>query len=359
MRIAIDAMGGDLAPAAPVEGALQALAQYDDVEVVLVGDPAALEAELAKHGAAPSERIMLHDAPEKVDTADPVRSIRGSDKVSARACAELLHKGDVEGVLTMGTTGGAVAAATLYCRRLKGVKRTGIAVPLPNPNGVSVMIDGGANPDARPNEVYQYAVMALHYAKASLGIPEPRIGILSIGEEETKGNRLVADVWEQFRANPLPGFIGNVEPHAVFEGAADVVVCDGFTGNIVLKAAEGLAAYMLHAVPGILAKIGADSVDPRMVIGGLAKTVDYAAYGGAPLLGVKGAYVIGHGRSGPKAYLNGARVIRSYVQGGVGALIEKQLAGIAASDAAKAAASSEAASSEAASSSTDDSGAGA
>lgn len=324
MRIAIDAMGGDKAPAAPIGGALRALAEYDDVTVVLVGDPALLEAELAAQDTATSDRLEIHDAPLKVGTDDPVKAVRADARVSARACADLLHQGEVDGVLTMGTTGAAVAAATLYCRRLKGVRRTGIACPMPTPKGVCVMTDAGANPDAKPAELYQYAVMSARYAEASLGIEKPRIAILSIGEEETKGNRLVAETWEFFRANPIEGFIGNLEPHAIFEGGADVVVCDGFTGNIVLKTAEGMAAFIMGGVPRALAGIGVE--DPRKALGTLAASVDFEQYGGSPLLGVEGAYVIGHGRSGPTAFFNGLRVIRSYVLGDVGGRIVEQLA---------------------------------
>ena len=325
MRIAIDALGGDHAPAAPVAGAVEAVAAFDDVTIVLVGDPSAIAAELVKHGAQDHDRIVAHDAPEPVGCEDPVKAIRGSAKVSARACADLLHAGEVDGVLTMGTTGAAVAAATLYCCRLPGVKRTGIAVPLPTPTGVCVCIDGGANPDAKPLNLHQYAVMAMHYAKAAMGIENPRIGILSIGEEETKGNRLVQETWDVFRANPLPNFIGNIEPHAVFEGAADVIVCDGFTGNIVLKSAEGMAAFIMNAVPRALGAAGIEG-DPRVLLGALMKSVDYSQYGGAPLLGVEGAYLIGHGRSGPQAYKNGVGAIRSYVLGKTGDRIVEALA---------------------------------
>jgi glycerol-3-phosphate acyltransferase PlsX len=329
MRIAIDAMGGDRAPETPAAGAVRAVETYDDVHVVLVGDPprirAALEApEVAAGAQAHAARLHVHDAPDVVDPAqDPVRAIRASARVSARACADLLHNGEVDAVLTMGNTGAAVAAATLYCRRLEGVKRTGIAVPFPRPGGVTVLIDGGANPDAKASHLHQYAIMATHYVRAAFGIDKPRIGILSIGEEEKKGNRLVAETWERFRADPVPGFVGNVEPHALFDDAADVVVCDGFSGNLVLKAAEGMAAFILDGMPEALSGHGID--DPRSVIGTLAKRVDYADYGGAPLLGVEGAYMIGHGRSSPRAYVNGVRVIRSYIQEDVGRHIVEQL----------------------------------
>jgi len=321
MRIAIDAMGGDQAPAMPVAGALCAVEAYEDVEIVLVGDPVRIQAESS---AVDHPRICVHDAPQVVAIRDPVRAVRSSPKVSARACADLLHAGDVDGVLTMGNTGAAVAAATLYCRRLEGVKRTAIAVPFPRPGGVSVCLDCGANPDAKAPHLYQYAVMASEYVQAAFGIARVRVGLLSIGEEENKGNRLVAETRELFQRDPIPGFFGNIEPHALFEDLADVVVCDGFSGNLVLKAAEGMAAYILRALPATLAAEGLE--DPRTVLRTLATHVDYADYGGAPLLGVERPYVVGHGRSNARAYLSGVRVIRSYFQGDVGTRIVKQLA---------------------------------
>lgn len=324
MRIAIDALGGDFAPEAPVAGALRALETYDDVEIVLVGDPRGIARELEGAPQSHAARIQVHEAPEGVGSGqDPVRAVRASAKVSARACADLLHRSAVDAVLTMGNTGAAVAAATLYCRRLEGVKRTGIAVPFPRPGGVSVCLDCGANPDAKAAHLHQYAIMATHYVRAAFGVEAPRIGILSIGEEEKKGNRLVAETWERFRADPLPGFVGNVEPHALFQDVADVVVCDGFAGNLVLKAAEGMAGFILGGLPPLLADRGIE--DPSPVIAEIAKRVDYADYGGAPLLGVEGAYVIGHGRSGARAYVSGVRVLRSYIHGDVGRHIVEQL----------------------------------
>ena len=327
MRIAIDAMGGDRAPAAPVAGAVRALDAYPDVELVLVGDPARIAAELdgIEGSGAVRARIATHDAPEIAGKdGDPVRAIRASSRNSARASAELLHAGEVQGVLTMGPTGAAVAAATLYCRRLEGVRRTGIAVPMPRPNGASVLIDCGANPDARPADLHQYALMAAIYVRAALEVEAPRIGILSIGEEEKKGNRLVAETWEAFRQRPLPNFVGNVEPRELFEDRADVVVCDGFTGNVVLKTAEGMAEFAMRRLGEVLGP--RDEGLTKEALGHLAQKIDYSHYGGALLLGVEGAYVIGHGRSGPHAFLNGVRVIRSYIQSRVGEHIVEQLA---------------------------------
>lgn len=319
MRIAIDAMGGDHAPDAPVAGALRALERFDDVELVLVGNPEALQV------ADEHERLFVHDAPDVVgDREDPVRAIRNNPKNSARACAELLHAGDVQGVVTMGNTGAAVAAATLYCRRLTGIRRTGIAVPFPREDGATVVIDGGANPDARATDLFKYAVMAVHYARSAFGVEAPRVAILSIGEEEYKGNRLVAETWELFRERPVGTFIGNVEAHELMESKADVVVCDGFVGNVALKAVEGIAAFILGALGEMLPAAGI--ADPRPMLASLLRKIDFSKVGGAPLLGVEGGYLIGHGRSGPEAIENGVRVIRSYVRDGVGDAIVEELA---------------------------------
>lgn len=330
MRIALDAMGGDRAPAAAVEGALRALEAYADLELVLVGRPDAIEAELARLGASAAHRARLavEPAPDVVSMdEDPVAAVRGRTGTSARVAAEVLGQGRVEGVVNMGSTGAAVAAAQLYCARLAGVKRLGIAVPFPREGGATVVCDCGANPDGRAEHLHQYALMAAQYARAALGVAAPRVGIVSIGEEEHKGNRLVKETWERFRADPVPGFVGNVEPREFFTDRADVAVCEGFTGNIALKAAEGMAEFML----GTLKKTLPPTPESGKVLKTLVARVDYAEYGGAPLLGVKGAYVIGHGRSDGRAVANAVRAARAYVVHDVGTKIEADLARVGSS----------------------------
>jgi glycerol-3-phosphate acyltransferase PlsX len=326
MRIAVDAMGGDRAPAAPVEGAIRALEQSADVHVVLAGDPERIrrEADRVGLGAAAARRFSICDAPEVVGMdEDPARAVRSRPKSSVRACAELLGSGDVQGVVNMGSTGAAVAAATLYAKRLEGVRRPGIAVPFPRPGGATVVVDVGANPDARPEHLHQYAVMASLFARATLGVASPRIGILSIGEEEHKGNRLVHETWELFRRDPLPGFVGNVEAREVFEDRADVVVTDGFTGNVMLKAAEGMAEYLLGALK---ANLDLQQPSSASLLRALMGKVDYAEVGGAQLLGVRGAYIIGHGRSAARAVTSAIRAARAYLQHDVDGKIVEQLA---------------------------------
>jgi glycerol-3-phosphate acyltransferase PlsX len=330
MRIAIDAMGGDRAPAAPVEGALRALDAFADVEIVLVGVETALQAELDRLGATAEQRTRLPLEPADHVAAmgeDPVKAVRGNKRNSARICAELLRDGAVRGVVNMGSTGAAVAAAQLWVGRLPGVRRPGIAVPFPRPGGATIVVDAGANPENRAEDLFQYAIMARLYARSALGIAEPRIGILSIGEEEHKGNKLVHETWALFREHGVTPFVGNVEPREFFQDKAEVVVADGFAGNVALKAAEGMAEYLLSSLKEAV-KRGAC---PPEVLGALAARVDYAEYGGAPLLGVRGPYLIGHGRSDARAFLNAVRAVRAYEAHHVGERTVEELAATGAS----------------------------
>ncbi|MHC5011115.1 MAG: phosphate acyltransferase PlsX [Planctomycetota bacterium] len=327
MRIALESMGGDLAPAAPVEGAIRALGDYEDLEVVLVGDRDTLETEIGRHEISTDvrDRLTIEHAPHVAKmTDDPVRAVRADERNTARVCAEMLRDGAVQGVVNMGSTGAAVAAATLFCGRLSGVRRPGIAVPFPRRGGgATVVIDAGANPDARPEDLRQYAVMARHYVRAALEIAEPRVGILSIGEEEHKGNRFVHETWTVFRKHPVPNFVGNVEPREFYGDKADVVVGDGFAGNVALKAGEGMAEYLLAAVQEALPS---DEASKRL-LRAIYERVDYAAYGGAPLLGVKGAYMVGHGRSDARAVHNALRSAHLFVSNRVAERIVEELAG--------------------------------
>jgi glycerol-3-phosphate acyltransferase PlsX len=322
MRIALDAMGGDKAPAAPVEGALHALERHADVEVLLVGDPEVVARELAARGGPrPRIEIVASEGFLAMDD-EPVRAMKAKPNNSAKVAAECLGSGRADGVVNLGSTGGAVAAATLFCRRLEGVKRPGIAVPFPRPSGVTVVIDAGTNVDARPEHLHQYAVMARHYARVAFGVREPRVGILSVGEEEHKGNRLVKEAWDLFRRYPVPGFVGNVEGRDLFGDVVDVVVCDGFVGNVVLKASEGLGEMML----GMAVAGAGGRPEGLALVKEMKRKFDYAEYGGVPLLGIRGAYVIGHGRSDARAVSNAIRVARDYVAADLDGRIAQDLA---------------------------------
>ena len=322
MRIALDAMGGDKAPAAPVEGALEAVRRYEDVEILLVGDPAVLERELAARGGRPDRVTIVPSEGVVAMDEEPVRAMKGKPRNSARVAAECLASGQAQGVVNLGSTGAAVAAATLFCPRIAGVSRFGIAVPFPRREGVTVVVDCGGIVDARAEHLWSYAVMARHYVRAAFRVAEPKVGVLSVGEEEHKGNKLVKETWELLKKHPVPGFVGNVEGRDVFGDAADVVVCDGFVGNVMLKAAEGLGEMMISLLKAAAATAPAVVPVLKQVVGKL----DYAEYGGAPLLGVRGAYVIGHGRSDGRAVWNAVRVAREYVAAGLDAKIAADLA---------------------------------
>ena len=326
MRIALDAMGGDKAPAAPVDGALEALRRFPDLEILLVGDPAVLSRELATRGGPPARlEIVASEGVVSMDD-EPVRAMKSKPRNSARVTAECLKDGSAEGVVNLGSTGAAVAAAILFGKRLEGISRPGIAVPFPRREGVTVVVDCGANIDVRPEHLYHYALMARHYVRAAFGVASPRVGVLSVGEEEHKGNRLVKDTWELFKKHPIEGFVGNVEGRDAFDDRVDVIVCDGFVGNVMLKAAEGLGEMMLGLVRSQAAERPEAAGAIRDLLGKLVRKLDYAEYGGAPLLGLHGAYIIGHGRSDARAVTNALRVAREWVVAGVEAKIIDELA---------------------------------
>jgi glycerol-3-phosphate acyltransferase PlsX len=312
IRIALDAMGGDKAPAAPVEGALAAIARHDDLEVLLVGDPALVEKELAARGGSPRARVVPSEGVVAMDE-EPARAMKSKPKNSARVTAECLASGQAEGVVNLGSTGAAVAAAVFFVKKLPGVLKPGIAVPFPRKDGVTVVVDCGGIVDASPQNLWQWAVMARHHARVAFGVAQPKVGILSVGEEEHKGNALVHQTWELFKKNPIEGFVGNVEGRDVFGGGADVVVCDGFVGNVMLKAAEGLGEMMISMVKAAIGK----HPEGQALLRDMVRKLDYAEYGGAPLLGVHGAYVIGHGRSDGRAVANALRAARDHVASGV------------------------------------------
>ena len=321
IRIALDAMGGDRAPAAPVEGALTALAKHDDLEVLLVGDPAALEKELAARGGVPARATIVPSEGAVSMDEEPARAMKSKPRNSARVAAECLASGQAQGVVNLGSTGAAIAAAVFFVKKLPGVLKPGIAVPFPRKDGVTVVVDCGGIVDASPQHLWQWAVMARHHARVAFQVASPKVGILSVGEEEHKGNALVHATWELFKKSPIEGFVGNVEGRDVFGGAVDVVVCDGFVGNVMLKAAEGLGEMMLGQVK---AAIGGRP-EGQALLRDMVRRLDYAEYGGAPLLGVQGAYMIGHGRSDGRAVANALRAAREYVHSGVEAKVVEEL----------------------------------
>ena len=320
MRIAVDAMGGDFAPKEIVRGAVEAAKKYD-CEIVLVGDEEQIRAEL--HGEDPAAlRISIVHASEVIGMNEhPAEAVRSKKDSSVVVATRLVKDGSCDAVFSAGSTGAAVAAAQLILHRIRGVGRPSIATPMPTPDGVTLMLDSGANVDSKPEHLVQSGVMGSLYAQYVFGIEHPRVGLLNIGEEETKGNEQVKETYQLLKVEPNIHFCGNAEGRDVPKGNFDVVICDGFVGNVVLKFAEGLAKTILGLIQeeirgaGLMAKLGALLLMPTLRR--LGKRLDVREYGGAPLLGVNGCCVIGHGSSDAKSVASAIGVTVDYVNGKV------------------------------------------
>ncbi len=311
MRIALDAMGADAAPDVEVQGAIQAAPGLKGHEVVLVGDEARIAHAAAKHGGLPSGVTVRH-APQAVTMEDaPVDAMRRKPDSSIGRCIEMMANGEADAVVSAGNTGAVVAFAMLKLGLLEGVRRPGIAVAMPTRKAErTLVIDCGANVNCTPEHLMHYGVMASAYSRHVYGARHPRVGLLNIGEESIKGNRLVKHAQTLLEASGV-NFIGNVEGRDVFSGEADVVVCEGFVGNVLLKVSEGMAETILgmmkEAIQRTLRRrIGAMLCKYAMLE--LKAKVDYAEFGGAPLLGVNGTVTICHGGSDARAIAVAVRV---------------------------------------------------
>lgn len=324
--IALDAMGGDGVPQVRIQGALDAVADYG-LPVYLVGPIKRLRRELGRFRSVPSG-LELVDATDVVEMQDsPMSVLRGKRNSSLSVCAELVRSGRASAMVTAGNTGAAWVAAKSALGMIGGVERPALAAILPKLDGHTLVLDVGANVEAKPHQLVQFAVMGSYYASAVLGVENPRVGLMSVGEEETKGGPRVRRQYMVLKQAGI-NFIGNVEGRDVFTGAVDVVVCDGFTGNVVLKVAEGLG----EMVVGMLKEearqsplYGAGLVLAKGAFRNVKRKVDYAEHGGAPLLGVNGACLIGHGRSTAKAIRNAIRFADSYASSDVIAQIGEKI----------------------------------
>ena len=309
VAVALDGMGGDHAPAAPVAGALEAA--REGVRVLLVGDEAALTAELARQGATAAAGIEVVHAPDVVGSEEEgARAVRAKPGSSVSTACRIVGEGRAGAAVSAGNTGATLAAATLYMRRIPGVIRPAIAVTLPATGGRPVvLLDAGASAEARPEHFPQLALMGRLFARDVLGIAEPRVGLLSIGEEAVKGSEAVLAAHALLR--DTPGFAGNVEGRDILSRAVDVVVTDGFTGNVVLKTMEGTAGFLLGEVRAAVGstlpgRLGGLMVRPALRR--MRERIDPESYGGAVLLGVRGLAVIGHGNSTGRGVANAVRL---------------------------------------------------
>ncbi len=330
MRIAIDAMGGDFAPREIVKGAVEAARGLAGIEkLFLVGDETAIKAELALYGKIPA-CIEIRHASEVVEMGDsPALSLRRKRDSSIMRSVELVKDGLADAIFSAGSTGAAVAASMLRLRTIEKVDRPAIAAIMPSIKGPFVLLDAGATPDCTPKMLAEFAIMGSIYAENILNIVSPRVGLMSIGEEDSKGSKSTKEAFQILEKTRL-NFIGNVESHDMFEGAVDVVVCDGFVGNVVLKTSEGAAHAIIQWIKesfsaSLVRKIGAGILKASGAFAELKKKTDPEAYGGAPLLGVKGVCIIGHGSSSSFAVYNAIRAAGTAIEQKVNQLIEEKI----------------------------------
>jgi phosphate acyltransferase len=314
IRIAVDGMGGDFAPEIAVAGAVQAANDFD-IEVVLVGQEDVLKKELQKHKVIGGKLFIQH-ASEVIDMGDsPVIAVKKKRNSSIVVCMEMLKKHEVDAMVSAGNTGACVAAASLTLGCLTGIKRPGIAITTPNVRGVSLMIDVGANIDPRCDHLLQYAIMGEIYSRYIHRKKRPTIGLLNIGEEESKGTEIIKETYKLLRDSGL-NFIGNIEGRDIFSGKCDVIICEGFVGNVVLKVMESIAETTVQVLSRELKKSMFSRVGAFFLKAALASwksETDYTEFGGAPLLGINGCVLIGHGGSNAKAIRNAVRTAKQTV----------------------------------------------
>jgi glycerol-3-phosphate acyltransferase PlsX len=306
ITIAVDAMGGDHAPAVIIEGAVAA-ARHLDLQVALVGPTAVLQEALAAHPDGATLRVAIVEAPEVIGMGDaPAAALRRKPKASIRVAADLVARGEARALFSAGHTGATVVAAHGAFGMIPGIDRPALATTIPTRGRAAVLLDAGASVECRPQHLLQFAIMGSVYARQVLAVERPRVGLLSIGEEATKGNELTREAHQLLKASPL-NFIGNVEGREIYSGVADVIVCDGFTGNVVLKTSEGLVETVAALLGDELQGTFSSQVGyllSRRAFRRFQRRVDYSEFGGAPLLGVAGLAIVGHGRSSVKAVRN-------------------------------------------------------
>jgi len=316
MKIAVDAMGGDHAPESVVEGAVLAAREYG-TEIILTGPAERVQAELEKYKAHSSLPIRVEHAEQVVEMDEaPAKVLRNKKKSSMKIGVDLVKKGEAAAFVSAGNTGAVLAYCTIILRPLKGVDRPAIAIQLPTLTGTSILLDAGANVDCKTTQLFQFAIMGHVFAKYILDKENPGVGLLSIGEEDSKGNEITKEVFQMLKNSHI-NFIGNLEGKEVYRGNADVIVCDGFTGNVALKISESLAEMIGTNLKNIFktnwaSKLGYFFLKPHLAE--FKKKVDYSETGGAPLLGINGVCIIAHGSSSPKAIKNAIKRAKELIE---------------------------------------------
>ncbi len=329
MKVALDAMGGDHAPQATVAGAVLALREFPKLEkLFLVGDEARIRAELEQNGCRDPRVEILHATQVVEMSESAVDGVRRKKDSSISRAVDLVKHGQADAVVSAGHTGAAVAATTIKLRTLEGVDRPGIAALLPTETNLCVLIDAGANTDARPEHMLQYAIMGAVFSRYVLGYDNPAIGLMSIGGEDVKGSEFTKDIFKLLKASGL-NFRGNIEGHDLFQNPVEVVLCDGFTGNVVLKSCEATAEAVFHWLKNEIKRSPVRLAGAYLMQGAfrnLKKRTNYEEYGGSPLLGVDGICIIAHGSSSPKAIKNAIRVALESIQTRINPHIVEELA---------------------------------
>ena len=309
MKVALDAMGGDFAPEMTIAGAVEAVNEYD-VEVILVGDRQQLTDSLRGKRHPPHKISIVHTSEVVAMNESPAIALRKKKNSSIRVAIELVKSNLADAAVSAGNSGVAMATSLFILGKLPNVDRPAIATIMPSLTGFFVLIDAGANVDCKPENLMQFALMGNAYCKALFDVPDPQVSLLSIGEEDTKGNELTKEAFKLLKHSGI-NFTGNMEGKDIFSGNADVIVCDGFIGNIVLKVSEGLAETILKMLKREIVNVTTGKLGYLMIkpaIRNFRKRTDYSEYGGAPLLGINGTCIISHGRSSSKAIKNAIRV---------------------------------------------------
>ena len=327
-KVALDAMGGDNAPAEIVKGAVNAVSARKDIKVFLVGQEDVVKAELAKYSYE-AEQIEVVHAPEVIEMAEPpVISIRKKKQSSMVVGMNMVKQGEADAFISAGSSGALLVGGQVIVGRIKGIKRPPLAPLIPTEAGVSLLIDCGANVDAKSDHLVQFAQMGSIYMERVVGVKNPKVSLVNIGEEEAKGNALVKEVFPMLKELDTINFAGNIEPREIFDGETDVVLCEAFVGNVILKLAEGLSSTLIHAIKdGIMSstrgKIGGLLIKPALK--DVLKMFDASEYGGAPLLGLNGLVVKMHGNSKAKEVRVAIGQCIAFMEQGINDKIREQL----------------------------------
>ena len=327
MRVAVDAMGGDFGPKIMVEGALKAAEEYQ-IEVFLVGAEDLIQKEIGK-SAAPDSKVSIVNAAEAIGMGEGLLSFRRKKRSSIRVGTQMVKDGKADAFVSTGNTAAVVYISRKVLGHLQGIDKPALSLLVPTLKGLTLLVDVGANVNCRAYDLHQFAVMGHIFMKNVCQIENPRIALMSVGEEETKGNDLIKEVFERLQVSPL-NFVGNVEGKDIYSGNADVIVSDGFTGNIALKVSEGVVETVLsmartEVMRNFFSKIGFFLMKRNLKK--LYKRLHYAEYGGAPLLGLNGVCVVGHGRSNPTAVKNAIRLAKDFVTSRAVEKIQSEMVG--------------------------------